>query len=340
MNYIYKLVFKDEDRFYIGQTKNLDKRYESHWRSLVNNTHHNIYLQNWFNKHKPLFMGMVVLCSFENKEDCDHEEVRLITDTYENNFNVSKKSCGGDIVSYHPLNNEIREKLSISSKLVWENPEYKQKMRNRLTGVGNPNYKDGRTMIHRACYDCSTTIKSYYPVDKPLEDILCTSCRAKKRTGELNSFYNRTHSDDARKAISDANKKRFLTGTIHGRVRKVVADGKVFQTCSDCARYYGISSSLVTYRVKSDKWNYHYLSDNEDASSYDNMPRVLQSSEKATDARHLNTRPVVVDGIYYKSVRNCSETLGIKASTLTWRIQSVNYDAHYADDVEDNIQSK
>ena len=108
----------------------------------------------------------------------------------------------------------------------------------------------------------------------------------------------------------------------------------------DCARYYGINPSLVGYRVKSDKWNYHYLKDNEDASIYDNMPRVLQSSEKCEDARHLNTRPVVVDGVYYKSLRSCSKTLGIKESTLAWRIRSVNYNAHYADDIEDALQYK
>ena len=315
MYYIYKLVFKGEDRFYIGQTKDLDKRYESHWSGLTNNKHHNVYLQNWFNKNKPSFMGMVVLDSFEDKELCDQEEVRLINETYESNFNISRNSGGGDLTSYHPLNKEIRDKMSKASKLVWQNPEYKEKMRSILKGEGNPNYKDGRTLIERKCYDCSAEIKSYFSIDKPVEDILCTSCRSKKRIGELNSFYGKTHSEETRKHLSKVSKERFLEGKTLGCLRKLVANGKLFQSCSDCASHYGINRSVITYRVNSDKWDYDYPEDGEDTSNYEIMPRVLEKSEKTTDARTLNTRPVIADGVYYKSLSECAKALGLKTNT-------------------------
>lgn len=280
MYYVYKLVFQGEDRFYIGQTKDLTKRYESHWRLLSRKIHHNLHLQNWFNKHKPSFMGMVVLCQFECKTDCDREEVRLINETYHNNFNISKKSGGGDLTSYHPNNDEIRKKISESSKKLWENHEYREMMIEKLKGSSNPNYKDGRTMIKRNYYRCNVDIKSYYSLDKDEKEILCVSCRSKSRVGNLNNFYGKTHSDETKKVISKSTKSRFLRGELLGGSRKVVADGMLFQTCSDCARFYGVNPSLITYRVKSDKWDFHYIDDDEDFSNYKVMPRILHKSEK------------------------------------------------------------
>ncbi|WAE77568.1 hypothetical protein vBEcoMWL3_00735 [Escherichia phage ph0021] len=36
-------------------------------------------------------------------------------------------------------------------------------------------------------------------------------------------------------------------------------DGVIFDCAADAARHFKISSGLVTYRVKSDKWNWFYI---------------------------------------------------------------------------------
>ena len=141
MYYIYKLVFKETDKFYIGQSRNLDARYERHWTSLIKNYHHNKHLQNWFNKYKPKFMGMVILNSYDSEEQCNIEEVKLIEETYEKNFNISKKAQGGDLVSYHPDRDIIAKKHRDNYFKQVESG--KREPFKAKYGVENPNYRHG-----------------------------------------------------------------------------------------------------------------------------------------------------------------------------------------------------
>ena len=258
MYYIYKLVFKETDKFYIGQTKDLDKRYESHWNSLLGGRHHNLHMQNWYRKHKPMFMGMVILNCFENKEDCNKEEVKLINETYKDNFNVSKKADGGDLISYHPYNDEIRKKIQQASKLLWSNPSHREKLKGVVAGSKNPNYKDGKTMIDRFCFVCGVKLKKVYELDKPIEDMLCISCRKKTHTGDKNHFYGKHHTVETKEKIRIARQKLTDTGYIPPYAKMVVAEGKIFKSCRLCAKHYNISDSLITYRIKKDKWDFHY----------------------------------------------------------------------------------
>ena len=72
--------------------------------------HHNTDLQTWFNDNKPEYMEMVVLSELASREEACIEEVNIIEATYDINFNISKKSGGGDLISYHPNKEAISQK--------------------------------------------------------------------------------------------------------------------------------------------------------------------------------------------------------------------------------------
>lgn len=260
MYYVYKLVFPNTERFYVGQSANLDERREKHWTSLVGGYHHNTDLQTWFNDNKPQTMEMVVLLEVGSREEAATEEVRLIEDTYDINFNISKKAGGGDLISYHPNREAISQKHR-------ENYFKQVREGTRLpftakSGQENPNYKHGRqtkeTINNAKCVNCKVS-----PVK--VVGAMCKKClgafRSETSMGEDNSFFGRKHTDEVKERLSKLGKERISKGFLPTNSRKVVAEGVLFKSCAECARHYGVSQSLITYRIKSSNWDFEYFSE-------------------------------------------------------------------------------
>ena len=111
---IYKLKNNIDERIYIGQTKDMTKRLNWHIMQLRNNIHHNIHLQRFYNLHKTdIVISYEVIFESDDKNVIDEYEVNMITETYDYNFNLSKKSSGGDLITYHPEREEIVEKSEL-----------------------------------------------------------------------------------------------------------------------------------------------------------------------------------------------------------------------------------
>ena len=77
---------------------------------------------------------------------------------------------------------------------------------------------------------------------------------ASKRIGEKNPFYGKRHSEQTKKKLAAAN-----TGKKPPNMRPVVADGQVYPSVTEVARFLKVTPALVIYRIKSTKWKYHYL---------------------------------------------------------------------------------
>lgn len=273
LHYLYKLVVEGTHKCYIGQTENVDQRFQRHISTLRSGKHHNIHLQEYYDNNNPK-ITIEVIC--ESDSCVDGMEEQLILENYDNLFNVSKKAKGGDTISYHPLNEDIRCKISNASKIMWSNIEYRGR-RKGVSGENNPNYKDGRTLIMRQCFDCGKEVKTYYEIDTPLSAIKCQVCVKPRLFGEDNPFFGKTHTEETKQLISESKKSRFLRGdAVTKQCKKILANGKVFFNCADCARYYGVSNGTITFRVRSENYDFHYYNENTHKGEYEIMPRILE----------------------------------------------------------------
>ena len=68
---IYKILNTKNNKVYIGQTKDYDKRIREHLRYLKNNTHQNKYLQRTYNKY-----GADIF-EFSLIEECSEKELTI-----------------------------------------------------------------------------------------------------------------------------------------------------------------------------------------------------------------------------------------------------------------------
>ena len=73
------------------------------------------------------------------------------------------------------------------------------------------------------------------------------------RTGNANSFYGKSHTPEAKLKISSKN-----IGKSPKNIRPVLAHGKVYASVLECANQLNVSSALILYRIKSDKYDYQY----------------------------------------------------------------------------------
>ena len=148
---IYKIINKIDNKYYVGSSKNIYKRWRKHKSLLRHNKHINDYLQNAFNLHGETNFEFVIIekCLVENLKDVEQKYLDIAKSNQNNNYNLNFESSGGDH-SVHSLekirlgrinffkNTENRKIASEISKKQWDNPEFKK---TRL-GKNHPLYKD------------------------------------------------------------------------------------------------------------------------------------------------------------------------------------------------------
>jgi hypothetical protein len=73
-------------------------------------------------------------------------------------------------------------------------------------------------------------------------------------SGIKNAFYGKKHTKETKKTMSDKAKNR----KAHNR-KKVLADGMLFQSCTEVATYFEVSTGTVLYRCKNTKHNWNFV---------------------------------------------------------------------------------
>ncbi|TCI26745.1 hypothetical protein EVJ32_05050 [Exiguobacterium sp. SH5S4] len=139
---LYVIMNKKAKKYYVGISSNPEKRKITHFSSLSRNSHHNLYLQRSYNKNGADAFEFIVLFDELSKEKASEIEVYTIKTFKKFLYNISRVSSGGDIVSYHPNNAEIRKKISKASRDQWANrdEEFKRRMSERMKGSNNHMY--------------------------------------------------------------------------------------------------------------------------------------------------------------------------------------------------------
>ena len=147
MQYLYEIKNIINNKRYIGRTCNPDIRKKRHFRELEKNKHHCIFLQRAFNKYGKENFIFNIIDTRNTLKEIQELELSYINDN-SNLYNVSNLSSGGDLISNHPNNDQIRKKISSSSKRRWENMSCEEKIKyfKLVTGINNPNYGNRGTL--------------------------------------------------------------------------------------------------------------------------------------------------------------------------------------------------
>lgn len=221
------------NKVYIGQTINKQRRFYEHKSSLRHNKHHNEYLQRAFNKYgeENFVFEFIEECNSKNVDDRERYWIKFYKS---NNKKYGFNSDSGGH-NNKTLSKEHRMKISIKTKGE-NNPMYGV----YRYGKDNPFY--GKKLSEDAKKVISEKAKKRYPKIKDIlnsEQAIVKRAQsntgkkrsdefrkrmseiASQRTGEKNSFYGKTHSEETRRKISEANSNNPNIGA-HKR-RKLIA---------------------------------------------------------------------------------------------------------------------
>jgi group I intron endonuclease len=156
---VYKIVNKVTGDFYIGSSVNLNKRFNNHKHFLANQRHHNIILQNVFNKYGLDNLSFEIIEIVENKTNLIKREQYYI-DTLNPKYNICLKAesplgTKRTKKSKHKMSKaamgrkhskETKQKISKNSSKYWkdkklskESIEKRTKSRSKPFKIKSPN---------------------------------------------------------------------------------------------------------------------------------------------------------------------------------------------------------
>lgn len=123
---IYRIVNLISGDFYIGSSKDIERRWSEHKRKLNIRKHQNVILQRAWDKYGENNF------SFEVVETCSLENLLVLENHYLSKnpkYNIVKVAKGGDTISNNPNRDLIIEKISKKSSGK-NNPNYGGKFKN------------------------------------------------------------------------------------------------------------------------------------------------------------------------------------------------------------------
>lgn len=244
---IYKIINKINNKFYLGSSKNLHKRWLRHKNDLKNNKHHNQALQRAYNKYGLDNFEFIIIFK------CDISILKIEEQKYLNQiqslvkkrlcYNIGKESTGGDNITNNPNKiNIIKNIKNGIQKLFNSLSDEEKKIRYSKPGNRNPNWKGGKTFCK-----CGNRISG--------KSITCSKCR--NRNGDKNPFYNKKHSEETKQKISN---KRF--GKYDGQQNKpIIIDNIEYRSAGEASGFLNIPMTTIRWRIisKNPKFiNYKY----------------------------------------------------------------------------------
>lgn len=256
---IYKIINKTSNRFYIGSSRDIEKRFDRHLDDAKKGKHHSMFFQNVYDKYgrADFIFEIIELC--EKSELLRKEQCYLDTHLNDNAMNVSRFASGGDLLTNHPYRADIVLKMTKSLKQRFSDlsKEDRQKIYGK-PGEQNPMYGRTHTLEAKNIISAKHKNNQYALGSKRSEEHRkIISDRQKTRTGEKNSFFGKTHSPEVKEMLSK--KQR---GKLPPNSKKVSIEGIEYRSASEAGRALNLNTSVVTWRVhsKNEKFsNYFYL---------------------------------------------------------------------------------
>ena len=274
-NYIiYKITNKTNNKIYIGKYTGL--KFEKYWGSgtLISRAIAKYGIEN-FSKE------ILEEC---NKINLNEREIYWISICDSTNkkigYNILIGGAGGDTSKFIDYDSPIfRKKKSDSLKKYYKSlTDEERKIRSeKVSGskngmFGKTGYWKGKKMPKELVARMMANRKSFKGDQNPnwkggivqkyckcgkqmaVNSKTCNACRP--RSKENNPFYGKTHSQESIDKIKKAIKLNRGEDWLPGNARKVIIEGKLYNSVTEAANDIGIGSPLLIYRIKSENEKY------------------------------------------------------------------------------------
>lgn len=229
---IYSIKNTITGKQYIGSSKNLDRRQKKHFYQLQNNKHINIYLQRSYNKYGCDAFAFVVLEYCEEHNLLEREKFYVEQYDKKELYNIGSVG-GGDNISRHPLNKEIRQKMSVALTGRKRQPKY---------GAENYNWRGGKPK----CVVCSCEL------ERSNKNKRCK--RHMDRSDKNNSFYNKHHSEATKAILS----KKGIGRANLSCAKQISINGKIYISATQASKTLNIPLATISYRAHSKHFKTYY----------------------------------------------------------------------------------
>lgn len=145
MRGIYKIELNGQC-LYVGQSKDIKRRWTEHRRHLRQNRHENVYLQRIYNKHKDFQYSVIEENDFDNLNGLELEYIQKLKPLCnmqipdeKGSFTVTEESRKKmSLATLSRVNDEYRKKISEAVKRAHRDPEVRKRF---LEGQANKKNK-------------------------------------------------------------------------------------------------------------------------------------------------------------------------------------------------------
>lgn len=263
---VYKISNNLSGRYYIGYSTNIERRFTVHRSKLKKNCHDNIFLQRAYNLDGEDKFEYNIIHICETEEEAKEIELKYLTDLSirDKLYNLNYNNSGGDLLTYHPEKEAIREKIIQSYKETLSKMT-PQERSEKYGKFGEKNGMYGKTHTEEVKKKNSdikkgnTNFKGRKHTEESKQKM--SEIRKNKNTGEENSFFGKHHSEETKQKIREKN-----IGNMPPNNKEITIDDFYYISIAEASRQLNISGPTILWRLnsKNPKFNNYKYFNGED----------------------------------------------------------------------------
>jgi group I intron endonuclease len=268
---VYKITCLSSGKYYIGYSKEIEKRFHTHKMLLRASRHFNILLQRAYDKYGCDDFTFEILHTCNTIDDAKGLELQYLDEINIRPllYNIHYNNSGGDTLTNHPNRTEIIEKRTQTNAVRFNNMTMEERHQKYGQKIGEKNGMYGRTHTDEVKKRLSEMHKgNTYCKGKKASDETRhkMSIVASQRIGDANPFFGKHHSEETKQKLREAN-----AGNLPTNSRTVMVEGILYSSVNEAGRQLGVCTATIIHRIKSPNpkyVNYHYA----DTYSSESMP--------------------------------------------------------------------
>ena len=248
---VYKISNLLSDRYYIGYSKNINKRFYVHRCKLKKSCHDNIFLQRAYNLDGEDKFIYEIIHRCNTEKEAKEIELQYLTDLSirDTLYNLNYNNSGGDLMTHHPDKELIREKILKScaetmSKMSSEERKEKYGKNGEKNGMYGKTHTEEARKIFSEVHKGNTYTKGKKASEETKKKL--SEIRKNKNTGEENPFFGKHHTEETKQKIREKNK-----GNIPPTAKEIIIDDITYISIAEAGRQLNICTPTILWRLNS-----------------------------------------------------------------------------------------